>query len=250
MIGRPRVAVTGAARRVGRAVALELARHGADLLLTCHTSCDELHATAEDAVRVASDAGYTIDVTCLTVDLNVADAVERTGRDLAALSLDGLAGLVHNASTYTPTPLGSITSEDVLTQFRVNAMAPLLLTQALAANLRRARGAVVFFSDIHALGRPRRRFTAYSMSKAAASDLVATLAIELAPEVRVNGLAPGVIAWPDDVDFEERAAYERRIPLGRPGTPEEAARLVRWLLFDASYLTGEIVRIDGGRWLR
>ncbi|MBL9147304.1 MAG: SDR family oxidoreductase [Phycisphaerae bacterium] len=245
---RPRVVVTGAARRVGRAIALDLAAHGCDLELTCRTSRAELERTADDARAGARAKGHEIDVRLHEIDLADDAAVVALGRDLA--SRGPLHGLVHNASSYGPATLADVTAADALSHFRVNALAPLLLTQALASSLRQAGGAVVLFSDIHVLGRPRRRFLTYSMSKAAVTDLVATLALELAPTVRVNAIAPGVVAWPDDADPGEVERYEARIPLGRPGTPEDAAGCVRWLLFDAAYVTGEVLRLDGGRWLR
>lgn len=246
----PLVVVTGAAKRVGRATAIELASRGCDLLLTWSTSDAAIEATANDARAAGARAGHRPSVRTVRGDLSSAAAIEALGTALRSACDRPLAGLVHNASSYAPTPFGSVEAEDAIHHFTVNALAPLLLTQALAEPLRAARGAVVLFSDIHVLGRPRRRFSAYSMSKAAATDLVATLALELAPAVRVNGIAPGVVAWPDAADPAEIAAYEARIPLARPGTPEEAARLVAWLLFDASYLTGDVIRIDGGRWLR
>jgi pteridine reductase len=248
--GRPLVVVTGAAKRVGRATALALAERGCDLVLTYRTSDQAIAATRDEAIARARAAGHAIEVRVIEGDLSSAASIARLAERLRAACGTRLAGLVHNASSYAPTPFGDVTADEALGHFTVNALAPLLLTQALAAPLREANGAVVLFSDIHALGRPRKRFSAYSMSKAAASDLVATLALELAPTVRVNGIAPGVIAWPEGADPAEVAAYEARIPLGRPGTPEEAASLVAWILFEASYLTGETIRIDGGRWLR
>ena len=248
------VLVTGAAKRVGRAIALSLAESGCDLILHYRSSERELAATVEAATSAARARGYTIQVEAMQADLNDLAAVERLGATIAALCEPAgprrLAGVVHNASSYGPSEFGAIRAEACLEHFRVNALAPLLLTQALAPALTRAGGAVVFFSDIHALGRPRRRFAPYLMSKAALTDCVATLALELAPRVRVNGIAPGVIAWPDGSEPAEVAAYEARIPLGRSGTPDEAAQLVRWLLFEASYVNGEIIRLDGGRWLR
>lgn len=244
----PRVVVTGAAKRVGRAIALRLAAMGSDLELTFWKSEAEAERTADEAR--AAGRGRGVAVALHRVDLGDCAAVESLGRSLAVRCADGLAGLVHNASSYAPSRFGSIDAEELLRHLRVNAVAPTLLTQALAPPLRSARGSVVLFSDIHVLGRPRADYLAYSMSKAAATDLVATLARELAPEVRVNGIAPGVVAWPPEADGAERRAYESRIPLGRSGTPEEAAEAVRWLLFDATYVHGEVLRIDGGRWLR
>jgi pteridine reductase len=248
--GRLRVVVTGASRRVGRAIALRLASEGCDLELVHRERTDEALRTAEDARAAAASAGRAIEVATHAADFDDAHAVERLAAELAERCAAGLAGLVHNASSYAPSRFGSCGAEEFARHLRINAIAPALLTQALAPALVRACGAVVLFSDIHVLGRPRRGYLAYSMSKAAASDLVATLAVELAPAVRVNGIAPGVVAWPDDAPASERQAYEARIPLGRSGTPEEAAEATRWLLLDAAYVTGEILRLDGGRWLR
>jgi pteridine reductase len=244
------VMVTGAAKRVGRATALALAEVGCNLVLHFRSSEADAKKTRAAAIERAAASGFQIHVELMQADLDDLQAVERLGLRVANLCTAGLAGLVHNASTYSATPFGSITAEEALKHFRVNALAPLLLTQALAAPLRSARGAVVFLGDIHALGRPRRRFAPYLMSKAAVSNLVETLALELAPDVRVNGIAPGVVAWPEDSDPAEVSAYEARIPLKRPGTVEDAAELVRWLLFDATYVHGEIIRLDGGRSLQ
>ena len=124
----------------------------------------------------------------------------------------------------------------------------------LGASEMRGGGSIVAMCDIHAMGEhglPRSRdFAAYAMSKAALAEMVRTLARELAPRVRVNGVAPGVAAWPDtghESDAAAQQAYLGRVPLGRAGTPEECAEVVRWLALDATYLTGEIVRFDGGR---
>jgi pteridine reductase len=158
------------------------------------------------------------------------------------------------ASSYERTPFGSIAPEDAEREVRVNALAPLLLVQAFTERLAASRleggGAVVVFGDIHAAGRPRRDFAPYLMSKAALHGMVESLALELAPRVRVNAIAPGVVAWPDGTPEPERTAYEARIPLARPGTPGDAARLVRTLVRDMHYVTGSVLRLDGGRWLR
>lgn len=248
---RPIALVTGAAQRVGRATAIELAAAGFDLVLTCRTQRAELDNTAQAARAAAAQSGAICRIELHQVDFADVSAVGEFAAVLA--SREQCDALIHNASAYQPSPWGTITDEDLVTQYRVNAVAPLLLTQAAAPALRRSTlaggGAVVSFSDIHVLGRPRRRFAAYAMSKAALTQMVECLARELAPQVRVNAIAPGVVAWPDDTPPDERQRYESRIPLGRPGTPEDAAKLVRWLVLDATYITGEIIRLDGGRWL-
>jgi len=245
----PVALVTGGAKRVGRATSLELARAGCDVVITYRTSEEE----ASDAAAVIRDAGGAARVE--RVDLDDLDAVcsfgERMARELPRLDV-----LVHNASIYRPTPLGEITGEDALRFYRVNALAPLLLSRAVAGVLGRSHlaggGAIVAMADMHVLGRPRAAFAPYGMSKAALVEMVRTLARDLAPEVRVNAVAPGVVAFPEtgyESDEEMQEAYVRRVPLKRPGTPEDAARAVRWLALEATYVTGEVIRLDGGRWL-
>lgn len=246
---RPVIVVTGASRRVGRALALELARSGCDLILSYHTrreSCEETRALAiEASAGQANVAMHPLDLD----DLTSVDAFTTDLRKHARID-----ALVHNASSYSPSPFGSITVEDAMHHYRANALAPLLITQAVADHLRASPleggGAVIFFGDIHTLGRPRLNYAPYAMSKSALVGLIESLALDLAPRVRVNGIAPGVVAWPDHTDAAHKAAYEAKIPLGRPGIPEDAAKLARWLILEATYITGEMIRLDGGRWLR
>lgn len=248
---RRRAIVIGAARRVGRAVAVELAGRGWDLLLTARPGGTPGRPVAEECRRVAAAAGTDPSVEVREVDLGDMAAVERFARDAGAGALDAL---VLSASGYAHSPFGSIAAADAERELRVNAVAPLLLCQGLAPALARSRqaggGAIVAFGDIHAAGRPRRSRAPYLMSKAALHAMVEALAVELAPSVRVNAVLPGVVAWPDDAPEAERAAYEARIPLARPGTPEDAARAVRSLVEDMPYVTGTLLRLDGGRWLR
>lgn len=248
---RPLAVVTGAAKRVGAACAVELARHGFDLLLTYRASRSEMEQTCAEARAVGLEQGAAIAIESMPVDL--ADPTQVAAFCARLAALPRLDALVHNASSYAPSPLGRISDAEAIGHFRVNALAPLLLTQAAAAALRRSilphGGAVVCFGDIHVLGRPRRNLACYGMSKAALTHLVEALARELAPLVRVNAIAPGVVAWPEDTPAAERAAYEARIPLARSGTPEDAANAVRWLVLEAAYVTGEVIRVDGGRWL-
>ncbi|HBS29901.1 MAG TPA: pteridine reductase, partial [Phycisphaerales bacterium] len=185
-------------------------------------------------------------------DPDAVDAYARAGaRDWPRLDI-----LVHNASSYAPSPPDGPTAPDALGHYRVNALSPLLLSTALAPLLRASAlpggGAIVAMCDIHALGRPRPGFVAYEMSKAALGAMVSALARELAPRVRVNAVAPGVVAFPDsgaDSDPAMQARYLSRVPLARAGTPEDAAEAVRWLALDARYTTGQIIRVDGGRWV-
>jgi len=157
---------------------------------------------------------------------------------------------------YSPTPLGEVSAEQLDSFYRVNAASPLVLSVAFSGLLKSSGlsggGAIVAMSDIHAVGRPRRTHVAYSMSKAALTEMVRTLAVALSPGVRVNAVAPGVVAFPEtghESDPESQRRYLKRVALGREGTPEEAAEAVRWLALDATYTTGQVLRVDGGRWL-
>lgn len=246
---RPIALITGAAKRVGRATAIELARAGFDLVITYNTSEDEAAETMRRAKKAANDK--TFDASAFQIDFHDPSLVEELADELTGLPR--LDAIVHNASSYAPSPLDERCVENAVGQYLVNALAPLILSASLAPQLAASPleggGAIVGFSDIHVLGRPRAGYAAYAMSKAAHTEMIRTLAIDLAPKVRVNAIAPGVVAWPADADPETVKAYEARIPLGRPGTPEDAAKLVRWLILEATYLTGEIIRLDGGRWL-
>lgn len=246
MSQRPMAMVTGGARRVGRAIALELARAGCDVLITYNASEGEARDACAEIERLGARARAE------ALDLNDLDRVERLaerlGRELPRLDV-----LVHNASIYFPTPLASLSARSAEDFMRVNAIAPLVLSRGLAARLGESgRGSIVAMVDMHALGRPRMGMSAYAMSKAALIEMVQSLARELAPAVRVNGVAPGVVAWPEsgyEADRTMQEHYLARVPMKRAGTPEDAAGAVRWLALQAPYVTGEIIRVDGGRWL-
>ncbi len=246
---RPVALVTGGVRRVGLAIARAFARAGCDLVITYRESGAEAGAARDEL----SGLGAAVRVERLDLgDLAGAEGwSERLGRELPRLDV-----LVHNASIYAPTPLESLTEEDVLRFYRVNSAAPLLLSKHLGPRLAESPlpggGAIVAMADMHVLGRPRKDFAPYAMSKAALVEMVRTLARALAPRVRVNAVAPGVVAFPEsgyESDPEAQQEYVARVPLKRSGTPEDAAEVVRWLALDAHYVTGEVVRVDGGRWL-
>lgn len=245
---RPVALITGASHRVGRAIALELASRGCDLLLHArHTeTLAETHAAAESLGARCTRLAANLDDPALAEQL-AADALAASPR---------LDILIHNASSYSATPLASLSAEHALAHFRVNALAPLLLSRSLAPALATSPmpggGAIVAMTDIHALGRPRRDFAPYAMSKAALAQMVESLARDLAPRVRVNAVAPGVVAFPSsgpEASTDLQAAYLARVPLARAGTPADAAKAVAFLALDARYTTGTTLRVDGGRWL-
>jgi len=160
-----------------------------------------------------------------------------------------LDGLVNNASTFYPTPLEQATPAQWDALFASNARAPFFLAQAAAPHLRASGGAIVNLADIYAQS-PLRHHAIYSSAKAALVMLTRALALEFAPDVRVNAIAPGAMLWPEHARNTER---ERRltaaIPLARTGTPEDIAGAVDWLLTGARYVTGQVLRVDGGRLL-
>ena len=243
----PVALVTGAARRIGAAIARRLHAEGYDVALHYRGAAAEMQALVAELESVR--AGSTLSLQADLAEFDrlpelVARTIGRFGR---------LDALVNNASAFFPTPLGAINPAQWETLFAANARAPLFLSQAAAPHLRAAHGAIVNLVDIHA-ERPLRDHVVYGMSKAALVYMTRALARELAPEVRVNAVAPGAILWPEtDGDDTSEAAARRlvlsRTPLGRIGTPQEIAESVRWLLRDASYVTGQVLRVDGGRLL-
>lgn len=243
MAHAPVALVTGAARRIGAAIARRLHAAGYDLALHCRRSREELAQLAGELERARPGSVLTLRADLAEFDRLpelVAHTFGRFGR---------LDALVNNASAFYPTPVGTTTPAQWDELFASNARAPFFLAQAAAPHLRAARGAIVNLTDLYA-ERPLRQHTVYCMAKAALAMLTRSLAVELAPEVRVNAVAPGAILWPEDEDnTEAQKAMLARTPLGRTGTPEEVAEAVRWLLQDAHYSTGQTLLLDGGRTL-
>lgn len=240
---RPVALVTGAARRIGATIARTLHAAGYDLALHCRHSRAEMEALAAELDQARPHG-------TLVLQADLADAGRLPALVDAAVARFGrLDGLVNNASTFQPTPLGTITAADWDASFATNARAPLLLAQAAAPHLSARRGAIVNLIDIYA-ERPLANHSVYGMAKAALAAATRALALELAPAVRVNGVAPGAVLWPESgkSDEEKRALLERT-PLARMGTPQDIASAVLWLLRDAAFVTGEVIRVDGGRHL-
>ncbi len=236
------VLITGGAKRVGAAICRRLHARGANLMLHYRASAGEarlLQAELNNA-RAGSVALIQADLLDLAkIPSIVEQTVQRFGR---------LDALVNNASSFFPTPLGSISGSQWDDLVGTNVRAPTFLAQAAAAPLRRAQGAIVNITDIHA-ERPLKSYLVYSVAKAALTGLTRALARELAPEVRVNAVAPGPILWPDDEQFDEvsRQRIISHTPLKREGTPDDIARAVVFLVADAPYVTGETINVDGGR---
>jgi pteridine reductase len=235
------VMVTGAARRIGAEIALTLHRFGADVIVHYRRSSEAAAALVgqlnecrpESAVSLAADLNQTGEITRMA---NAAQAWR--GR---------LDILVNNASSFFPTPLGTVTEANWDDLVGSNLKAPLFLVQALAPALREAGGNVVNIVDIHAR-QPLRDHPVYGPAKAGLEMLTRSLAKDLAPEVRVNGVAPGAILWPEsDMADTTKASILEQIPLGRAGSPADISACVLFLVCDAAYMTGQVIAVDGGR---
>jgi pteridine reductase len=233
--------VTGAARRVGAAIASHL--HAAGALVAVHyrgsaEHADALVARLNDA-RPGSAAAFQADLLdTSSIPQFVADVLGWQQR---------LDILVNNASTFYATPLGDVTEEHWDDLLGSNLKAPLFLSQAAAPALRESHGVIVNIVDIHAQ-RPLRDHLVYGAAKAGLAMLTRSLAKDLAPEVRVNGVAPGAILWPEsDMNEATRSSILRQVPLERAGEPDDIAGCVLYLARDATYVTGQIIAVDGGR---
>ncbi len=240
---RPVALITGAARRVGAVIARTLHAAGYDLAVHYRHSADEARALADELQ--ASRAGSV-----LLVEADLADlAVLAASVESVVAHYGRLDALVNNASAFFPTPVGSATPAQWNTLFASNAQAPFFLSQAALPALREARGSIVNLIDIYA-ERPLADHPLYCMAKAALAAMTRSLALDLGPAVRVNGVAPGAVMWPSDgKPYDDRQAMLARTPLQRAGTPQDVAGAVLWLLRDAPFVTGQIIRVDGGRTL-
>jgi pteridine reductase len=237
-----RALVTGAGIRLGRAIALELGRAGADVAVHHRRSLDGAEATAAE-IRASGRRAAVF-----SADLADPDAC-RTLLRSAAAALGGLDLLIHSAANFHRASLEETDEAIWDDAMNVNARAALLLAREAAPLLRAGRGRVVLVSDLLAAF-PVRGYAAHAVSKAAVEGLVRALAIELAPEVSVNGVAPGTVLVPEGTPPEAAARWAREAPLARNGSAEDVAATVRFLCAGPSFITGQIVRVDGGKSLR
>ena len=235
------VLVTGAARRIGAAIARRLHAAGANVVLhyrgsegeTAALEAELNGARAKSATKVKADLLAPVAPRML-----ISAALQHFGRfDL----------LVNNASTFYATAVGSIEAGHWEELMGSNLRAPLFLAQEAAPELKKNGGAIVNIADIHA-ERPLKGYLVYSVAKAGLTALTRALALELGPQVRVNAVAPGAIAWPEDGQFppQERERIVATTPLARLGAPEEIARAVHFLA-TAPFVTGQVLAVDGGR---
>ncbi|WP_319004918.1 pteridine reductase [Microbulbifer aggregans] len=236
----PTALITGAAARLGRAVTEELHRDH-NVIVHYRHSAEAARALVERLNSKRPDSATAI-------QSNLASAAECEQLAQAAVSAFGhIDVLVNNASAFFPTPIGGANEEQWDTLIGSNLKTPFFLCQALAPKLQARNGCIVNLVDIHA-EKPMPQHTVYCAAKAGLAMLTKSLARELAPDVRVNGIAPGAILWPE----QESEGYNKeqilaRIPLGRSGDPRDIAQTARFLVSFAPYITGQILAVDGGR---
>lgn len=237
------ILITGGAKRVGAAICRLLHSHGAQLMIHYRHSLGEARALQSELNLQRSGS-----VAIIQGDLHnlhkVAGLVQETIKQFGRLDV-----LINNASCYYPTEVGEITEHQWEDLVGINLKVPLFLSQTAAPELKKHQGCIVNITDMH-VERPKKGYVVYSAAKAGLVTLTRSLAHELAPEVRVNAVAPGPVLWPEDnPQFDE--LYRQRVIsqtlLKRIGEPEDVARAVRFLIEDAPFITGQIIAVDGGR---
>lgn len=234
--------VTGAATRLGAQIARTLHQNGANLIIHHRGSAEAAQQLVEELNRARG--GSAIALFADLADPAQLDTLAQT----ACGAFGGLDLLVNNASSFYPTPFGEITSAQWDDLVGSNYRAPLFLSQACYPSLRERGGSIINMVDIYA-SRPLEQHAVYASAKAANRMLVELLALELAPEVRVNGIAPGAILWPGEAVADEyRQTILERVPLQRTGEAQDIADTALFLA-TSNYITGEIIRVDGGRML-
>jgi pteridine reductase len=235
--------VTGGARRVGAEIARVLHGHGMNLVIHYRSSKDDAHGLKNELEKSRANS-----VALVKGDL--LDTPRLSGiTDEAAAAFGRLDALVNNASSFYPTPVGTATEHQWNDLIGTNLKAPFFLSQAAWPHLKKTQGCIINIADIHG-ERPIKRYPIYSAAKAGLVMLTKSLARELAPEVRVNAIAPGTIMWPEgeaEVDQAQKQEMLSRIPLRRSGSPSDIAATALFLIRDATYVNGQVIAVCGGR---
>ena len=233
--------ITGSGKRIGAVIASRLHQAGANIAVHYFRSSEPAESLAVELNSIRPDSAIAVGG-----DLRDSSQLEPMMADIVARTA-GLDILINNASSFYPTELGTISEEEWDDLVNSNLKAPLFLAQAALPHLKKARGTIVNLIDIHAR-RPLRHHHIYGAAKAGLAMLTRSLARDLAPEIRVNGVAPGAILWPEDgMTDKTKDSIVGRIPLGRPGEPGDIADTILFLVRDAPYITGQIIAVDGGR---
>lgn len=238
-----RALITGAGKRVGKAIALHLAKLGADLVVHYHTSSRE----ADEAAAEVLASGRKVDT--IKGNLDKPEDIQAMARELDRHRMN-IDILVNSAAVYYTTPLAEVSPGTWDNIMNINLRAPFLMCQAFGLRMKqRGHGCIVNIADCN-VRRPYRDFTPYLTSKAGLVMLTESLALELAPEVRVNAVAPGTVLPPEDADDEFREQAVRRSPLKVEGSPEDVAKMVGYLAAHGGFITGTTITVDGGVTIR
>ena len=235
------VLITGAAARIGAEIARTLHAAGLNIVIHYRSSADSALQLANSLNKMRADSANILQADLLEID------TLDTLIESAASIWGGLDVLVNNASSFYPTPVGKITEANWDDLMGSNLKAPLFLSQAATPYLKQNNGCIINIVDIHAY-RPMKEHPVYCAAKAGLAMLTQSLAKELGPEIRVNGVAPGAIMWPSaELDPEVQASILERTALKRQGCPEDIAKAVRFLVMEGDYITGQVIPVDGGR---
>ncbi len=233
--------ITGAGKRLGECTARTLHQYGANIAIHYRGSEKAAQELSDSLNGLREGSAFIVQADLLDSDAPnslIKNVTDKTGQ---------LDILVNNASSFYPTPLGTVTNEQWLDLIGSNLKAPLFLSQAALPFLKKAQGVIINIVDIHSQ-RPLKDHTVYGPAKAALAMLTKTLAKDLAPDVRVNGVSPGAILWPDEgMPDKVAATIVKQVPMKRVGDPTDIARTVLFLVKDAPYITGQIIAVDGGR---
>lgn len=233
------VLVTGGAQRIGAEIVRQFHRAGFNLAIHYHQSSTEADAIAETLNQTRAGSAKVFQA-----DLSVPADIEKLGREVKA-TLPSLSVLVNNASIFKAMPLNTVTMEDAQTMLQTNLLAPYFLAREFAQMLGANKGCVINLLDIHGQ-RPLKDYGLYSIAKAGLDMATRSLALEMAPDVRVNGIAPGAIIWPQGSSDQNQQTVTAHIPLGRCGQSGDIAQLAVFLA-QANYISGQIIAVDGGR---
>ncbi len=237
------VLITGAAKRIGASCAKMLHSEGYNIILHYRSSKQEALAVFKELNEKRSDS-----VKLIQADLSKMDELDMLAKK-ADLAWGGLNVLVNNASAFYPQPFEEVLDENWDELLGCNLKAPFFLSQALTKTLINNKGCIINIVDIHA-ERGLKGYPVYSISKAGLVALTKVLAKEMGPKIRVNGVSPGAILWPENNNDEKnQAEILQRVALSRSGEPKDIAKAVRFLVADANYITGQIITVDGGRTL-
>ncbi|MCW8934766.1 MAG: pteridine reductase [Gammaproteobacteria bacterium] len=235
------VLITGAAARIGAEIARTLHAEGMNIVIHYRSSANKAEVLSKSLNEIRENSAQLIQADLLatqTLDTLVENAASIWG---------GLDVLINNASSFYPTPVGSITEEHWDDLMGSNLKAPIFLSQAVTPYLRQTQGCIVNIVDIHGF-RPMKEHPVYCAAKAGLAMITQSLAKELGPDIRVNGVAPGAIMWPStELDPEVQASILERTSLKRQGCPQDIATTVKFLVMDAPYITGQVIPVDGGR---